>query len=195
MWGALFSPLGILLFMAFLVSFGLTNFETVFGLFALEKFEYSPKQVGGLLTVVGLISAVAQGGLTGPATRRWGEAVVIKTSLLASAVTFPLMTWAFNLPTVVLTISLFVLSNSMLRPAVSSLTSKRSTVGQGVAMGLNNSFMSLGRITGPLLAGLLFDLGQDLPYMVGGAIMLLGFIIALLWLGNNAPEESRAAAE
>jgi DHA1 family multidrug resistance protein-like MFS transporter len=105
------------------------------------------------------------------------------------------MTWAFNLPTVVLTISLFVLSNSMLRPAVSSLTSKRSTVGQGVAMGLNNSFMSLGRITGPLLAGLLFDLGQDLPYMVGGAIMLLGFIIALLWLGNNAPEESRAAAE
>ncbi len=185
LWQALRSPIGLLLFMAFLVSFGLTNFETVFGLYALEKFDYGPKEVGGLLTVVGLVSAIVQGGLTGPATRRWGESAVIKASLFASALAYPLMVWAFNTLTVVITISFFVLSNAMLRPSVSSLTSKRATVGQGMAMGLNNSFMSLGRIVGPLLAGFLFDMNLDLPYMTGGVIMAAGLLIALRWLGNQ----------
>lgn len=36
MWRALLSPIGFLLIFAFLVSFGLTNFEVVFGLYALE---------------------------------------------------------------------------------------------------------------------------------------------------------------
>jgi DHA1 family multidrug resistance protein-like MFS transporter len=194
MWAALFSPIGLLLFMAFLVSFGLTNFEAVFGLFSLEKFDYGPREVGGLLTVIGLVSAAVQGGLTGSATRRWGEALVIKVSLLGSAVAFPLMLWAYNLPTVVLTISFFVLSNAMLRPAVSSLTSRRATVGQGVAMGLNSSFMSLGRIAGPLLAGILFDVNINLPYLAGGAIMLVGFGVAMVWLGGEAAEEGAAVA-
>jgi DHA1 family multidrug resistance protein-like MFS transporter len=195
MWAALSSPIGLLLFMAFLVSFGLTNFEAVFGLFSLEKFGYGPKEVGGLLTVIGLVSAAVQGGLTGRATRRWGEAAVIKASLLASAVAFPLMLLAYDTVTVILTISFFVLSNAMLRPAVSALTSRRATVGQGVAMGLNNSFMSLGRIAGPLLAGALFDVNLNLPYLAGGAIMLAGFGVALARLGGEAAEPQPEPAQ
>jgi hypothetical protein len=41
---------------------------------------------------------------------------------------------------------------------VFSLSSKQATVGQGVAMGLSNSFMSLGRIVGPIWAGFAFDM-------------------------------------
>ena len=37
LWGALKSPIGILLFMAFLLSFGLTAFEAIFGLYALNS--------------------------------------------------------------------------------------------------------------------------------------------------------------
>jgi DHA1 family multidrug resistance protein-like MFS transporter len=190
MWAALFSPIGLLLFMAFLVTFGLTNFEAIFGLFALEKYGYGPKEVGGLLSVIGVISAIVQGGLTGPATRRWGEPAVIKASLLASALAYPLMLWAFNLPTVVLTVGIFVFSNAMLHPSVSSLISQRATIGQGVALGLNNSFMSLGRIAGPLLAGFLFDQNINLPYWIGGVVMLAGFVVALARLGDREPAPS-----
>jgi DHA1 family multidrug resistance protein-like MFS transporter len=85
LWQALFSPIGLLLFMAFLVSFGLTNFEIVFGLFAVETYGYGPQQVGGLLTFIGIISAVVQGGLTGPFTRRWGEVCVDADTFLSEA--------------------------------------------------------------------------------------------------------------
>ncbi len=190
MWQALFSPIGFLLFLAFLVSFGLTNFEGIFGLYALERFDYGPQQVGTILTMIGLISAVVQGTLTGPLTKRWGEINMIKVSLLGSTVGFVLMLLASNFYTVLLTVSFFVLSNAMLRPVVSSLTSKRALGGQGMAMGLNNSFMSLGRIVGPIWAGFIFDFNFNLPYISGAIIMLIGFLASILWLAREYPQST-----
>ncbi len=187
LWSALFSPIGFLLMLAFLVSFGLTNFESVFGLYANAKYDYGPQQVGGLLTFIGLVSAIVQGGLTGPFTRRWGEVTVIKLSLLGSAIGFALMVLAESFITVLLTTGFFVISNAMLRPSVSSLISRRATTGQGVAMGLNNAFMSLGRSIGPLWAGFIYDLNLAYPYWSGSLIMLVGFVVSMFKLH---PKES-----
>jgi DHA1 family multidrug resistance protein-like MFS transporter len=175
-------PLGVLLFMAFLVSFGLTNFQGIFGYYALKKFEYGTEEVGWILTVAGLVSAVTQGALTGPLTKRWGEASVIKATLLAGAIGFSLLLTAETLPAVLLTTGLFTLPNALLRPAVISLTSKHAGERQGVAMGLNNSFNSLGRVVGPIWAGFAFDLNYSLPYLSGTAIMFVGFLISLVWV-------------
>ncbi|GAB4513596.1 MAG: tetracycline resistance MFS efflux pump [Anaerolineae bacterium] len=181
MWRALSGPIGLLLFLSFLLSFGLTNFEGIFGLYALVRFEYGPQQVGTILTMIGFLSAVAQGALTGPLTRRWGELAIIRASLLGSAIGFALMLLAQDFVTVLATVAFFVLSNAMLRPAVSSLISKRTLQGQGTAMGLNNAFMSLGRIVGPTWAGFVFDIDIRYPYLTGAAIMALGHLITLVW--------------
>ncbi len=179
---ALLGPLGVLLLMAFLVSFGLTNFQGIFGYYALKKFGYGTEEVGWILTVMGIVSAATQGALTGPLTKRWGEATVIKVTLLASAVSFGLLLAANSLPTILLTTGLFTLPNALLRPAVISLTSKQADTQQGVAMGLNNSFNSLGRIAGPIWAGFAFDLNYSYPYLSGALIMLVGFVIGLAWV-------------
>jgi len=186
MWQALFSPIGILLILAFLLSFGLTNFESVFGLFALEKFGYGAQRVGLILTVVGITSAVVQGMLTGPLIKRWGDIRIIRISMLGTALGFLLMLLANNLTTVLLTTSFFVLFNALLRPSVSSLTSKWAGDRQGMAMGLNNSFMSLGRIVGPIWAGMVFDIRLTLPYFSGAVIMLVGFLVGMMWLKERA---------
>jgi DHA1 family multidrug resistance protein-like MFS transporter len=188
MWRALSSPIGLLLFLAFLVSFGLTNFEAIFGLYALKRFGYGPKEVGTVLAVIGLIFVVVQGGLTGPLTKRWGEALIIKASLLGSVLGFLVMLLANSFATVLLTVGLFVFGNAMLRPVLASLISKRATTGQGVAMGLNNSFMSLGRMVGPIWAGFIFDLNFNLPYVSGSIAMLIGFFASMLWLEEERPQ-------
>jgi DHA1 family multidrug resistance protein-like MFS transporter len=192
MWKAMFGPLGFLLFLAFLVSFGLTSFESVFSLFAEHRHHYGPREVGTLLTMVGLISAIAQGGLIGPLTKRYGEELIIKTSLVLSAIGFILMLLAFDDITFYLSTGFFVLSNAMIRPGVSSLTSKRAVTGQGSAMGLNNSFMSLGRVVGPTAAGLLFVENISYPYIMGSVITLLGFILCLFLL--NAVKTAKQQA-
>jgi DHA1 family multidrug resistance protein-like MFS transporter len=182
MWGGLVGPLGFLLFLAFLVSFGLTNFEGIFGLYMNLRFDYTARDVGLILTLIGLVSAVVQGFLTGYVTKKWGEVALIKFSFLGSAIGFLLMLMARDLPSILITVSFFILSNAMIRPGVSTLISKRATIGQGIAMGLNNSFMSLGRVVGPLLAGTLIDKNLNLPYISGSLITLLGFILCLYLL-------------
>ncbi len=187
MWQGLRGPLGFLFFLAFLISFGMTNFEGIFGLYMANRFEYGPGQVGMILTMVGLVSAAVQGLLTGYATRRWGEENVIRYSFFASAVGFVLMLTAYNLPTILITVAFFVFSNAMIRPGVASLISKRAVMGQGIAMGLNNSFMSLGRVMGPLLAGFVFDIDMRLPYLIGGLATLIGFILCFFLLKHDQP--------
>jgi len=189
MWSALFGPLGFLLVLAFLHNFALTNFEGIFAYYAEARYGYNAQTIGIILTVVGLTSAVVQGVLTGVATRKWGDTAVTKASLFASIFGFLLMLTARDLPTVILTTSLFILSNAMLRPSVSSLISKRAASGQGQAMGLNNAYMSLGRVVGPLWAGNALDLNLNFPFITGSVIMLIGFVASLFFLPRSQPEK------
>lgn len=191
LWESLFSPIGILLVMAFLMSYALTSFYGIFGLYALEKFSYGPQQVGVVITVVSLVSVVAQGLLTGPLTKRWGEAVVIQITLIASAIGFIFILLANSLITVLLAAGFFSLATALLSPAVTALTSKHTTAQQGFTMGLSNAFISLGRIVGPLWAGFSFDLNIIYPYLSSAVVMLIGFVVGLLKV-RQEPRESTA---
>lgn len=196
LWQALIGPVGFLFFLAFLLNFALANFEGVFGLYTQQRFLYGPREVGLVLMVIGVVSAIVQGALTGPVTRRWGDVLVLKAALFGSAIGFFIMLEANNTITLLLTVMFFVTSNAMLRPGASSLISKRWPGPQGVAMGLTNAFMSLGRMLGPLWAGFAFDLNLTFPYLTGGFIMLLGFLASATWLSEvrSAPAESPHAA-
>jgi DHA1 family multidrug resistance protein-like MFS transporter len=182
LWQALRSPIGISLLLAFLMAAGLTIFYGVFGLYALERFNYGTEEVGTILMVIGLVSAVGQGVLAGPFTKRFGEVLTIKGAMLASVIGFGFMLLANDFITVLLTTGFFILTTALLTPAITALISKRATSQQGVAMGLSNSSMSLGRIVGPLWGGVMLDVNYLLPYLTGALIMFLGFLVSLIWL-------------
>ncbi len=193
LWQALFSPIGVPLLIMFLVSFGLANFEAVFGLYAALKFGYGPERVGAILSVIGIVTTLGKGALTGPLTRRWGDPPVIKASLLAGSAGFIVLLLANSYITILLATAFFILSKTLLRPALLALTSKRAVAGQGVVMGLSNSFMSLGRILGPIWAGWIFDVNYNYPYLTGSLILLLGFLISLATIGEAQREVSRGS--
>ena len=179
LWKALTGHMGFLFFLAFLVNFALANFEGIFGLYAGKNYGYGPAQVGTVLMVVGVVSSLVQALLTGPATRRLGEAAVIKITLLASALGFVFMVLVTDNALVVLSVGFFVFCNAMLRPSIISLTSKMSGREQGMTLGLNNSFQSLGRAVGPLWAGFTFDYNLHIPYLSAAFILVAAFFFAL----------------
>ena len=194
LWHALFGPIGILLLMAFIVSFGATNFQAIFGLYALEKFDFNIQQVGTILVVVGIVSAIIQGLLTGPFTKRFGEPFMIKLTLLTNSLGFLVLMLANSYSTVLLTTGIYVLSHALLRPSVQALTSRRAVGGQGTAMGLNSSFMSLGQIAGPIWAGVVFDVNMNYPYLSGAVILFLGFLVSLFWV-KEEPKASKQLSQ
>jgi DHA1 family multidrug resistance protein-like MFS transporter len=182
-WGrAIHSPIGTLLILTFISTCGLMIFANVFGLYALEKFDFGPEDVGVMMMVLGLVSALAQGVLAGPLTKKWGDEVVIRAGLFGTAIGFGLMLLADNYVTILLATAFFALTVALQVPALTSLTSRRATVPQGIAMGLSNSFVSLGRIVGPVLGGAILDINLSLPYLCGAAVMLIGFVGSLFWI-------------
>ena len=187
-WQAIFSPIGSLFLLTFISTCGLMIFANVFGLYGMERFDYGTEEVGIIMMVLGLVAALTQGLLAGPATKKWGDELVIRIGLLGTAVGFGLMILADTFITVLLTTAFFGLTVSIQSPAVLSLTSRRATVPQGIAMGLSNSFVSLGRIVGPILGGVVLDINLILPYLSGAVIMLFAFLVSMLWI---KPESSQ----
>lgn len=182
-WGrAINSPIGPLLMLTFISTCGLMIFANVFGLYALQKFNFGPDDVGVMMMVLGLVSAVTQGLLAGPATKKWGDETIIKGGLLGTALGFGLMLLANTYTAILFATAFFALTVALQVPALTSLTSRRATVPQGIAMGLSNSFVSLGRIVGPILGGAILDINLSLPYLCGAAVMLIGFTASLYWI-------------
>jgi DHA1 family multidrug resistance protein-like MFS transporter len=180
-WGrAIWSPIGPWLALTALSTGGLMIFYGTFGLYALEQYGFGPDKVGLVFMVVGLATAVAQGALAGPLIKRWGETRVIQAGMLATAAAFVLLVVAGNLMTVLLAVAFFSLTTALQMPALMAITSRRATVAQGVAMGLSNSFISLGRIVGPTVGGILLDVHPNYPYVAGAALMLVGFVASLV---------------
>jgi MFS transporter, DHA1 family, multidrug resistance protein len=177
--------LGALFGTVFLAAFALTSFYGIFALYALDRYGYGPQQVGLVLMVVGIISALAQGALTGPLTKRWGEVRVIQVSLLGTAVGFAGIVVASSFAQVLAATGFFTLASALLSPAALALTSRKSELEQGITMGISNSFISLGRIFGPTLAGVLFDVNPTAPFVAGAGVMLAGFGASLRAFGEK----------
>jgi DHA1 family multidrug resistance protein-like MFS transporter len=124
-------------------------------------------------------------------TKRWGDETVIKIAILGTAIGFVLMLLADDYVTILASTAFFALVTALQVPALTSLTSRRATVPQGIAMGLSNAFVSLGRIVGPIWGGAALDIRSGLPYLSGALVMLLGFGMSLIWL-PKPPQEPGA---
>lgn len=185
MFKAIKSPIGFLLLLVFIMSFGLANFQSIFSYYTMTRFDYNPSEIGLIILVVGLVGTIVQGGVVGRLTRKFGEERVVTGALLLSAIGFVSMTFAIGLTTVMITTCIFFTGVSLLRPALNAFISKLAGAKQGLVMGLNNSFLSLGNVAGPILAGLLFEINIHIPYLFGAAIMLFGLIFTKLWLAKS----------
>lgn len=167
---ALRSPIGFFYSMAFILAFALANMETVLALYGKEQFQMGPVEVGLLMGGIGILSAIQQGVMIGPLTRKFGEEAIIRGGLAIGIIGFlgmalsPLK-WMFIASGLI-----FNAGNVLLQPSVTSLISKRANGRQGEAMGLNNAFQSLGRGVGPLWAGFAYDIYSTLSFWTGALI-------------------------
>ena len=192
MWHSLFSPAGFGLMVAFVAIFGQTIFSGVFGLYALERFGYGPEQVGTILMAMALMYALAQGLIVGPLIKKFGEKKTALLAMLGSSAGFALILLAGTFVTILLAMSFFILLNSLLKPSALSYVSKHATGNQGQAMGIAESYMSLGRILGPLWAGAIFDVSLLLPFLSGVLLFFAAFVASLKKIRSQVNPELTA---
>lgn len=98
---------------------------------------------------------------------------LIVISLLMASIMLLLMLVKVNFAYLLVVSSAFFAFNSFLRPSVNVLLSNESESNeQGFVSGLNNTYMSIGNIVGPIFAGNLFDKNINLPYIIAAVILI-----------------------
>lgn len=176
----IFSPAGLLLLLIFIMSFGLTSFQGITGLYVVDKFAFEPKQVGVIWMVMAVMMIAAQGLLVGPLTKRFGEMTLIRAGLAGGAMGFIGMSVAVNYLTTLLALGFFTLMLSLSGPALNSLISTYAEGSQGTVMGMNSAVNSMGRVVGPLWAGYLYDINIEYPYFSSAGTLMVGLFVSFL---------------
>ena len=186
-WSALGGTLGFVKVLAFLASFANANLEGTFALFSEVQLGFGEAQMGTVFGVMGITMALTQGLLVGWFINRFGEERLIQIGLIFSALGFLAIILTFNMASILIVMSVMGLGNASLRPAVNSLVSKRTLADeQGRILGVVNSYNSLGRVFGPVLGGMIFDLlGFRWPYIVGSVIFFITLVLSAYFFKRN----------
>jgi DHA1 family multidrug resistance protein-like MFS transporter len=184
----LLGPAGILLLLIFIMSFGMTNFQGMIGLYVVDKLGFDTTQVGSLWMVMGAMLILVQGALVGVLTEKFGDLNLIKAGLIGGAFGFMLVAFAWNYVTTLFAMGIFILAIALIGPALNSYISNFAGEHQGTVMGLNSAFTSLGKVLGPLWGGYIYDLNIEYPFYSGTVTLLIGLVVSLIGIKKQASE-------
>ena len=178
-------PFFIPLVITLIMSLGLMSYETVLGLYITDEYAATTEQIAFMITATGLVSVVMQLFFVDYFVRVFSELNVIKIFLIVTSLGFFLSIIA-NSYYMFFAISLIIfLATSILRPVLTTLISKLAGNEQGFAMGMNNAYMSIGNILGPLLAGALYDIQILYPFIAGLVILIITTVFTFVWKGHK----------
>jgi MFS transporter, DHA1 family, multidrug resistance protein len=175
------SPYGVFLCLAFAISFAGSSMFSMLSYFIMDRFGGTATDAGLAFTVHGLTSMVLQGLVVGRVLRSIGESRSLQLGLAIGAAGYILVAMSFGMPTLLLAVVLAASSMAFAKPSAMSAVSKRTDLSQGITMGMYASCESLGRMAGPLWAGMAFAWSTGAPYYSAAVVMIVG-VLALQWV-------------
>lgn len=193
-WTAFTGSIKYLYILSFFVSFSLAGLEATFQFFQIKQIGATPFQVSMMFFVSGIVGALIQGGVVRKRIKKGGEKKAIFFGLILSGVGFFLIIFSSNVITAAIYMSVFGAGNALIRPCVISLITQRTTVGQGVATGLNSSMDSLGRILGPLIGMALYGVTISLPFLVSGILSIAAIYLLIRYISAEAKRRAHEKA-
>ncbi|KAA9028556.1 MFS transporter [Niallia endozanthoxylica] len=183
----------VLLVVVFVFSFGISNFQSTLTMYLTYKFNYTPNDIAIVMTVGGFVGVIVQGFALNKLFKMFGEMRIILFGLLVAAISLYGMLYVNSFYIILFVATLFSTATTLIRPAVNTLISKTAGNEQGFAAGMNNSYMSLGNMIGPALAGTLFDWHQNIPFTFGTIILLGCFFLTFVWTKKSAAQQQKAS--
>ncbi|MBM6618985.1 MFS transporter [Bacillus suaedaesalsae] len=188
-------PYFVPLIITLVMSFGLMAYESVLGLFVDNQFGATPQEIAVMITATGIVSVVVQLFVVDKIVNRFGEGVVLNIFLGVVALGFFLSLFASSYVLFFGVTLLIFLATSILRPVLNTLISKMAGNEQGFAMGLNNTYMSLGNVIGPTLAGALYDVNIIYPFILGLVLLVVTLVMTIAWQRHSLKRNNPAKLE
>jgi DHA1 family tetracycline resistance protein-like MFS transporter len=179
---------GSLLITRFFFGLAFSIFQTIFALYALRRFNLDAQATGFVLTYVGVLSVIVQGGLVGLLSQRFRDDVLILAAVGLMALS--LLGWALAPSVIVLLIVLAptALAGGVLNTIISSALTKAVQPQEiGGILGLSSSIESLTRVLAPTIGGVLLDRFGSWSPGTFGAFILAGLFVYVWFSVFNHP--------
>ncbi|WP_298830610.1 MFS transporter [uncultured Planococcus sp.] len=185
-------PYFIPLVITLVMSFGLLAYESVVGLYLDNQFNSTAKDIAFMITATGVVSVIVQLFIVDRIVRRYGEVAILVTFLGVAAFGFLMSLFAGSYIMFFVVSLVIFMATSILRPVLNTLISKMADGEVGFAMGMNNAYMSIGNVIGPLLAGVLYDINIIYPFILGLIMLMITMFITVSWQRSRAAKASAA---
>ncbi len=164
----------------FLVTAAFVAMETTFAFLGRDRFGLGSLSFGLVLTYLGVVMIVVQGGLIGRLTGRFGVAPVAVTGCFMMGLSLLALPACPGLGTALVALGGLAASQGLTAPTLPTLLSQHAGDDrQGAVLGVGQSLGAGARAFGPLVAGSLYDLGVAWPYVLAGLLAAAaGFLVA-----------------
>ncbi len=176
-------PVTLLMVINYIYSLAIVNMQVSAILLWSEYYHATEKQVGYLFAYVGFFTVIVQGVLLPKLSKRLGEHKLMVFGHIASFVgvffiPFIPSDTLFSLGLVILLF--FAVGTSLVNPLNISMISLYSfRQKQGQIMGFAQSVNALARIMGPFCGSILYGIDHRFPYILAGALTIIGTLISL----------------
>jgi MFS family permease len=179
-----FTPLAV----AFLATLGFTVLYVLLSLFAERDLGYDRPKVSALFVVLGVVTAIVQGGVVGRVASHVGERTLIILGATILSLGLGTLTGASQLALgprgamamVVLALVVIGIGWGLVGPGIAGYVSRHTPAErQGQALGTLHGVGASARIVGPPMFGLLASLGSFVPpFCVAAGVAGLAAIVA-----------------
>ena len=164
----------------FALAFGFNFFTQFFQVYLIDQFAATPKQLGLVLSYLGICSILTQAVLVRPVSKKLSPRKILPLSLLLLAGSFPALLIVpsfWLLFPVIIFIPIFNgLSNPNLTALVCGLAGAKN---QGEILGINQSVMAMAQFLPPLIGGYIVGQHFSLPLWITSGSILLAWILFL----------------
>ena len=166
-------------------------------MFADISLEDAQRNIGLLLTWIGVISVTTQFVFVGPLVVRFGKRRLVNVGAVARVVAYLGIASARDWVTMALVFIPFAAASAISQPSLQSILSRFSPPDmRGRVLGAFQSSNSLTLVIGPILAGILLQLNLPslspqiavtIPMFVGAFIMVIAFLMSFRVLRMKLP--------
>ena len=173
--------LTLLVCIGFAVTMAWALLETTLALWANAILSFGPREIGLLLTYVGVISVIIQGGMIGPLTKRFGERALVAVAVCFLFGGYGVLAATQGWTLLIVSMTLLAIGNALANPSLSSLVSKEADdIERGAVLGVYQGASSLARVAGPIYAGVVFvRLGPATPFEIAALCMVPALVMMM----------------
>lgn len=164
----------------FLMSVPFALYVSLFALYADKQLNFTAKEAGRFLALIGFLGIIWQGGIIGPIVKRFGDFKTLVFGLTASAVGMYYLVTVDSWWKLLIVGIFFSLGHGIARPSLTSLVTQAAPDNRrGGALGSMASIESFSRIIAPIFGGFIIKLHPSYMGWVGGILFTLAVIVAV----------------